>query len=656
MGEQRAQPGSLVARMRQVCTADKTAESFQRDFLSTVVTMLHADAADVWYMQTEGFSRAQVVERTQGVLRRTGLNSEQEYDNLGECLQKGAPVRITHGGKEEAFDPLQPPGSKRETQVVYIPVRRDNERQDVVRVIWTALTEAQCSSMLPLAELACGYYHLYWLQQQLGNREMENERFDRLSRAICQVYHYTFSTSMADVAVNSALETLPLDRVVLLEADKKGKLSIASASSTVNPSNKSAWTRALCEMGETVLATGIPLEIVPEEFSLQDIEERELSDKASSYHLISSASTLLVHPLLFGSEKPGVMVMEVFAEEPLADYDRKACHVYSTHVASALGNHRLFQRVPFHSFYARKLEKEIERTSRRPMRTGRIAKFALIAAVLLCAGWFVGVYQVPEKVGAKCVVVPSVSRTLTAPLAGQVETVNFKQGQVVKKGAVVIKLRTDKIQLELSKEKENYSKITAQIAKLRGQVQDATKPERRNELLAELRIQNHKLEAKKNRISLLKQKLKDCFIRAPFTGTMLSPEQPGEMVEVSVSEGERLTRMGQFREKVRVKVAVPASRIDDVEPGQDVTIRLQSFIEERAFDGRILRVSQRSVTYKKSNVFMARVELKNQYKKTGQPMLKPGMTGKAKVDLGTKSTYAMIYGGKLYRKVRYWLY
>jgi hypothetical protein len=129
---------------------------------------------------------------------------------------------------------------------------------------------------------------------------------------------------------------------------------------------------------------------------------------------------------------------------------------------------------------------------------------------------------------------------------------------------------------------------------------------------------------------------------------------------VVVRAGETLCRIGSIGERVKVKVAVPDERITDVAVGMPVEIRLRTLIAEKPIEGRITALAEASVTYKNANVFMADVLVDNTRAQSaeGEPqyLLKPGMTGKAKIIRPGKSNYASIYGRLLWRKLQYWFF
>jgi hypothetical protein len=142
---------------------------------------------------------------------------------------------------------------------------------------------------------------------------------------------------------------------------------------------------------------------------------------------------------------------------------------------------------------------------------------------------------------------------------------------------------------------------------------------------------------------------------------VVEPEHPERMLGVVVREGEPLCRIGSIGQRVLLRIAVPAGRAPEVRAGQAVEVRLRALLEEEVLRGRIERVADRSVTHKNANVFMAEMTVPNRMVQVGeggeaQPLLKPGMTGKARVVRPERSTYLSIYGRALYRKLRYWLF
>jgi hypothetical protein len=376
---------------------------------------------------------------------------------------------------------------------------------------------------------------------------------------------------------------------------------------------------------------------------------------------MTGSKSLLIFPLTAGEDKVGVLFFESYAEQPLTNFERVLCTVFAAHAASALANRRLFEQVPFSRFYTKKIESGDEVVRRGRSRVRKAAKWGAVLLAAAAGVWFLGFFPVADKVGAKCFVEPEETRVVTAKIAGEIEQVGFELGDHVNQDVVVVRLRTDELQLNLNKELENAKSIEARMVKLRGDAENEQDPERRGSLLAEMRILEHSAKAKDEEIALLRSKIRDCYLYAPIAGTVLSPEQPEKLLGVVVREGEPLCRIGSITDRVMVRIAVPAERVADVEKGLEVEIHLRPLISRRPMRATVEQLAERSVTYKNANVFMADAFVNNSLVRTpdsdaAQYLLKPGMTGKAKIIRPGKSTYFSIYGRLLHRKLKYWLY
>lgn len=632
--------------------------SFNRQLVRLIVDGLHAMAATLWLVRENELVLCEEIEQTVGAVRSLGMAQERQQVALRRAFEQSLPSVL--GDATEGFDPLKP-AREEQHNVVFVPVAGLQGNVGVLRLIFPPMDAAELSLRAQLAETLAGYYSLYSAQRVLSIQHEERRDIDRLSKAILQLQHYTFSLQLHEVIVNSAVEVAGLDRVSLLTADKKGRLHVACVSSVSTAQKGGVWARLLSEVGQIIMQKGEPLHFFPGHVDPEEIEDEELRERVNSYVVMTDAKSLLFYPLTSGAQKVGVIVFESFKEQILGSFERVLCTVFATHCASAIGNNALFLRMPFAKLRARNIEREREKTKRGPARVEKILKAALVLSLLAALVWFVGYHPVPEKIGAQCFVEPEIVRVVTAKIPGEVQRVNFAHGQFVRQSDVLIQFRTDDIRLNLDKEKAGVRNIQSNIDKLRGEADDARDPDQRGSLLAELGSLEHELAAKQKTVELLTLKLQDCTLRAPLTGIVLDPDQPEKLLGLVVPEGEPLCRVGNIHEKAKVRVAIEAARVLEVREGLEVEIRLRSRATEEVLEGEIDKLERHSVTYKNANVFMADVIVPNQVRKDkagGKPQLalKIGMTGKAKIIRDGESTYFAIYGGLLKRKLSYWLY
>ena len=658
MGKRSAIPEAVAKRLVELSVSQPAVHSFNRQFVRIVVDTTGADAVTLWLVRENELILCEQIEERVGAVQQIQSAEDRQQAALREAFEEGE-VQVLESGSQ-GFDPFQPGGGAKEN-LVFVPVAGLQGNVGVMRLVFRDVSEEVFPRLIQLAELLSGYYSLYTAQRILNAQHKERQDIDKLSKTIVQLQHYSLSSQLPEVVVNSAMEIANLDRAVLLTPTSGTELEVKAVSSVANPDRKGAWSRLACDLGRLVLRRGEPVHFFPGVTDLEQIEDEELRDRLNSYVPMTDVTALLVYPLQSAGHDVGVLILENFEDQQLGAFERVLCTVYATHAGSALANHQLFTSLPLSSLLAKKVDKETAQIKRGPGKLSKLLKVAVVLGVLGAIVWLVGFYPVPERIDARCFVQPSKTRLVTAPRAGEIDKVNFEQGAYVQQDDLLLRLRTDEVQTRLNEELENLEALNVQLKKLRGEAEETENTAERSSKLARASILRHSLEAKKHEVERLRYHLEQCFLRAPMTGMVIEPEHPDELQGVVVKEGEPLCRIGSVTKDVKIRVAVPAERVDDVETGQKVEIHLRPLITEKTITGRIEKMAERSVTYENSNVFMADVFVDNIIREDpekGQSryVLKPGMTGKADVVRPGESTYFAIYGGMLYRKIKYWLY
>ncbi len=658
MAEEETSLQAVSRQLIELSLSGPPGVSFNREVLRIVLDATGALAASLWLVEHGELALREEVQARSGVGGEVRVPREQQRSGLRTAYQEVRTVIIDEG--PEAFDPLAPARGERR-RLAFVPVVGLQGAVGVVRLLFPQLPQAAFRRSVQLAEALVGYYSLYSAQRLLSIHRRQQEDVDRLSKATLQLQHCAFSRELPEVIVNSSLEIAGLDRAVLLSWEGR-EMRLAAVSSVPEPDHKSAWARLSCELGQLVMKRGGPVLHFPGQTELDQIEDEQIRQRVNSYCLMTGATSLLVFPLAPEEGEPvGALILESFQEEPLSPFERALCAVYAAHAGATLANGRLFRRLPLSSFYARRLDRAKKGAARGPARLGRALKWTVGLAAAATLVWFVAIRPVPEKVKADCFVAPAETRVVTPALSGEVERVEFRHGQFVRKGDLLIKLRTDQLQLSLNRELENAKNISARIVKLRAQAEQEQTGARRGEQLAEIRALQHTLAAKQEEIKLLREQLGDCFLEAPIDGSVVEPEHPEQLLGVVVREGEPLCRIGRIADRVTVRIAVPGERASEVEAGMPAQVQLRSLLDREPMHGEVERVAARSVNYKNANVFMADVTLENPVVRLGgegreRYLLKPGMTGKAAIIRPEQSTYLVIYGKVVLRKLEYWLF
>jgi multidrug efflux pump subunit AcrA (membrane-fusion protein) len=648
---------SVARRLSDLSASQPPLHSFNRQFARVVLDGLGAEAVSLWLVQENELVLCEQIEDAAGALASVRLAEGRQQQALRGAFERNEVAALEDGPRP--FDPLRPDDAASRT-IAFLPLPGLQGNNGVARIVLPG-PPRQAETAVRLAETLCGYYSLYHAHHVLRVQKGQREHFDRLNKAILQLHHYSLSRQLPEIVANSAMEFAALDRAVVLLRGRRGGLEVSAVSSVATPGRKSAWARLVCELGEVVARTSEPLTYCSHTAQPSQIEDEELREKVTSYMLMTDATSLLVFPAQAGEGTVGALVLEKKGPRPLDDFEAMLCTVYATHIASALSNNQLLRRVPFARLLTRKADPAARTPARRPRRTRKATAWAAGLALVATLVWFLGFHPVPERISASCFVQPIATRVVSARIAGEIEQVLFAQGAQVDQGDVLARLRTNELELRVAEEVENIKILETQLTQLRGEAETLADSEARSERLAQATVAEHSLEARRHRLAQLRSRLEDATIRAPIGGTVLEPDDPEKLLGAVVKEGELLCRIGHIASEMLVRIAVPAERAAEVRAGQAVELRLRPLVTEEAMRATIRDVALRSVTYKNTNVFMASAVIESPVvnpdaEGSARYLLKPGMTGKAKILLPEDSTYAAIYAGRLYRKLHYALF
>jgi multidrug resistance efflux pump len=168
---------------------------------------------------------------------------------------------------------------------------------------------------------------------------------------------------------------------------------------------------------------------------------------------------------------------------------------------------------------------------------------------------------------------------------------------------------------------------------------------------AQLQANDEKLAALKQKLQIINDKMDRLALKAPISGVVIE-EDITNLVGKYFSMGEQICEIAGL-EKLLVNIQVDEKDIADVEVGQSVRLKVRPFLGS-LFKGEVRKISPVSRKDEKSHRSFYSVELviANEDNK-----LKPGMTGFAKINAGTRPIYALIMRevGHLVRS-EYWFF
>ena len=171
---------------------------------------------------------------------------------------------------------------------------------------------------------------------------------------------------------------------------------------------------------------------------------------------------------------------------------------------------------------------------------------------------------------------PWVSVSVSAELGGTVESVGFREGQVVRKGQVLARVGTDLFEAALAEARARLEGAEAIHEKTKALFEREHVP--RQELIAATSALNAAIA----RVKQAELRLERSVIEAPISGVALSRDlEPGEVV----SPGAPITELYRV-DRVKAVAGIPENDIAAFEVGGEATIQVDAF-PGRTFEGRI---------------------------------------------------------------------
>ncbi len=207
----------------------------------------------------------------------------------------------------------------------------------------------------------------------------------------------------------------------------------------------------------------------------------------------------------------------------------------------------------------------------------------------------------------------------TAPFDGYLEQVFARPGDTVTNGAALLRLMTRELELEQS----------AALADL-GRYQREAEKARATNGLAEMRIAQALGEQAAARLELVRHRLAESTVRAPFAGVVVEGDLR-ERLAAPVKQGDALLKVARL-EKLYVEAEVSERDVHEILARHEGEIAFVSQPKLK-FPVRIVKVEPAAFPRTEGNVFVVRCEFAGPI----EPWWRPGMTGLCKLSVEPRS-------------------
>ncbi|MCM8772673.1 MAG: efflux RND transporter periplasmic adaptor subunit [Candidatus Omnitrophica bacterium] len=217
-------------------------------------------------------------------------------------------------------------------------------------------------------------------------------------------------------------------------------------------------------------------------------------------------------------------------------------------------------------------------------------------------------------------------------ISGQVEKLNVKEGDYVKKGDFIAqidykkrKIDYENIENQLKAALTNFENVKRDYERFANLFKEGVISQKKfDDIKTQYEVLSHQIEGLKKQFELAKIRLNEAFIYSPISGFV---------AEKFIDEGELITESTMMRSvpiisiidisKVKVKLPVPSKEIGKIKKGQNVLISIDAY-PEKVFYGKVSKIYP--FVNEKTRTIDVEVIIEN-----SGFLIKPGMYCKGKI-------------------------
>jgi GAF domain-containing protein len=317
----------------------------------------------------------------------------------------------------------------------------------------------------------------------------------------------------------------------------------------------------------------------------------------------------------------GVLVFEAGRPEFATETQLELAAILANQTAVALRNAQLYHQVPMVDALGALAAKKRALLA-LPRR--RLQLYAGVAVLVLAA---LTLLRWPLRVvGSGAVFRPTALAPVRALVPGVVERMLVEEGATVARGTPLASLRATQLM------SDRASTAAAAGAAERSAALAASQGD-----AAEERLHRIRAEALRQELGLLDEEVGLTTIRAPVSGTVLTPHL-NERIGASLEEGDLLLTLGRI-DTLELEFGVDQRDINRVQQGQEALLRVDA-LPQRTFVGTITSIGQLPVDSGSAVRYPVRASVPN-----SDQVLKPQMAAYARVLTAPTSALARLMRG-----------
>ncbi len=470
----------------------------------------------------------------------------------------------------------------------------------VNRLDGTPFDEDELFALTSLTETAVGALH----NASLLMAERKVEILEALVKTSGEITSTLDIDRVLQAIVNGPATVIPYERAGIA-LDERGGIHLKAVSGTTQLNADDPQYRGLRDLLRWGAILKEPL-LVAQHGDEIDSDREETRAKFREYFADTGMRACHIVPLADEEGRVGILAFESSAPDFLSEAHLEMIKVLASQATVALRNASLYKEVPFISVLQPLVERKKKFLAMGKHR--RLAWIAVAAATLL----FLFAFPLPLRVDGNATVAPAHMARLGAEFEGVIRDVRVREGDALKKGAVIASLEDWEYRSALAAAEAKYETAAAQMNRALA-----------NNDGSEAGLQRAQADYWTSEVTRAQERLNKTAIRSPIDGIVATP-QIENLVGHKVKDGESFVEIVDNSEAL-VDVAIDGSDAGLLRSGEKASLKFESF-PERTFRGQVVVVSPQGLLKDNDVVFFARVGVTN-----SDAALRAGMQGRGKI-------------------------
>jgi RND family efflux transporter MFP subunit len=424
--------------------------------------------------------------------------------------------------------------------------------------------------------------------------------------------------------VNEPATVIPYERAAIA-LEQRGRLLIRAVTGAVKINPQDPDIVRLQGLLEWASLSSNPILVTQHGDEVED-EREETRAKFQSYFAQTGMRGFHSLPLSDDDGRVGILSFESSDPDFLNTAHLEMIKVLAGQATVALRNASLYREVPFIDL----LEPILARKKKfLAMKKGRRIVFVAGAALALI---FLAAFPLPLRVDGPATVAPAHSAHVQPEVAGVVQRVNVREGDVVHQGTVLAKLDDWQYRAELAAAESKYETAVSQMNRALAS-NDGT----------EAGIQQVQADYWGTEVARARERLEKTELRAPIEGRVATAHIE-DLVGRSLNPGDTFAEVVDTSH-ASVDVAIDELDVGLLRSGEQAAVKLEGF-PTRTFRAEVTVVSPKAELQGDQRFFYARLLVPND-----DGIIRAGMQGRSKISTGWGGA-----GWVIFRRPGMWLW